>query len=57
MQTMVVMDERIVRYLLHLVHRYGDTTWPTHGEALHSLTFALSVLEQAKKDSEEKEKS
>jgi hypothetical protein len=36
MQTMVVMDERIVRYLLHLVHRYGDTTWPTHGEAVHA---------------------
>ena len=55
MKTMVVMDERIVRYLIALVQAESPTTEPDlQAETMHALRFSLSVLERAKKDSEEK---
>ena len=58
MKTMVVMDERIVRYLIALVQAESPTTEPDlQAETMHALRFSLSILERAKKDSEEKEKS
>jgi hypothetical protein len=62
MKTMVILDETIVRYLLGLVEANrvplssDEALARVNQESEHSLLFALSVLERAKKDSEEKVK-
>jgi len=56
MKTMVVLDEAIVAYLLHLAERYGDRTWRNHDDAVYQLRVALEVLAKARAAVEDAEK-